>query len=233
MPVGAREDLLEGVDDLELRAGEAAAIDVGAVGEAAPARPADAELREAVHVEVLAVERRLIDLEVAGVDDRRRAGVWIASATQSGMLCVTRMNSIVNGPTVTRSRGRDRRQPRPAVDAVLLQLRLDAAPASAACRRPGRRRSGSTCGTRADVILVAVRQHQRRDRVLLQLPQIRDDQIDAEQLGLREHHAGVDDDGRLAAGDAIMFMPNSPRPPSGISSSGGTSVARVDPQSSG
>ena len=33
-------------------------------------------------------------------------GVWIASATQSGMLCVTRMNSIANGPTVTRSRGR-------------------------------------------------------------------------------------------------------------------------------
>ena len=29
-------------------------------------------------------------------------GVVIASATQSGMLCVTRMNSIVNGPTVTR-----------------------------------------------------------------------------------------------------------------------------------
>ena len=33
-------------------------------------------------------------------------GVWMASATQSGMLCVTRMNSISNGPTVTRSRGR-------------------------------------------------------------------------------------------------------------------------------
>ena len=31
--------------------------------------PADAELREAVDVEVLAVDRRLIDLEVAGVDD--------------------------------------------------------------------------------------------------------------------------------------------------------------------
>ena len=30
----------------------------------------------------------------------------MASATQSGMLCVTRMNSIANGPTVTRSRGR-------------------------------------------------------------------------------------------------------------------------------
>ena len=32
-------------------------------------------------------------------------GVVMASATQSGMLCVTRMNSIENGPTVTVSRG--------------------------------------------------------------------------------------------------------------------------------
>ena len=37
---------------------------------------------------------------------RMPAGVRIASATQSGMLCVTRMNSISKGPTVTRSRGR-------------------------------------------------------------------------------------------------------------------------------
>ena len=34
------------------------------------------------------------------------AGVWMASATQSGMLWVTRMNSTSNGPIVTRWRGR-------------------------------------------------------------------------------------------------------------------------------
>ena len=32
-------------------------------------------------------------------------GVSIATATQSGMLCVTRRNSSVNAPTATRSRG--------------------------------------------------------------------------------------------------------------------------------
>ena len=32
--------------------------------------PLAPELREAVQVEVLAVDRRLVDLEVAGVDDR-------------------------------------------------------------------------------------------------------------------------------------------------------------------
>ena len=42
-------------------------------------------------------------------------GVWMASATQSGMLCVTRMNSMVNGPTVTRSRGRTATSSRPSM----------------------------------------------------------------------------------------------------------------------
>ena len=37
--------------------------------------PSRAELREAVEVEVLAVERRLVDLEVAGVDDHVPTGV--------------------------------------------------------------------------------------------------------------------------------------------------------------
>ena len=35
----------------------------------------------------------------------------MASATQSGMLCVTRMNSIVNGPIVTRLARLDGLQP--------------------------------------------------------------------------------------------------------------------------
>ena len=51
--------------------GEAAAIDVGAVGEQRQ-HALRAELGEAVQVEVLAVDRRLIDLEVAGVDDHAR-----------------------------------------------------------------------------------------------------------------------------------------------------------------
>ena len=65
---GAGEDLLERFDDFALRSGEAAAVDVGAVGkQRQDARRA--ELREPVHVEMLAVDRRLIDLEVARVDD--------------------------------------------------------------------------------------------------------------------------------------------------------------------
>jgi hypothetical protein len=54
---------------------------------------------------------------------------------------------------------------------------------------------------RADVILVTVRQDQRRRTALLKVGQIRNDPIDAQQLGVREHHARVDDDGRLRPRD--------------------------------
>ena len=83
LPVGAREDLLERVDDLALRAGEAAAIDVRAVGEQRE-HALGAELGEAVQVEVLAVDRRLVDLEVAGVHDARRAACgWPAPRSRA------------------------------------------------------------------------------------------------------------------------------------------------------
>ena len=88
------------------------------------------------------------------------------------------------------------------VDAVLASASARPARASAACRRPGRRHSGTTYGTRADVIFVAVRQHERRDApFLLQVGQIRNDQIDAEQFGIGKHDAGVDDDRRVAPGE--------------------------------
>ena len=54
---------------------------------------------------------------------------------------------------------------------------------------------------RADVILVAVRQDQRLNPVLLQLAQVRNDQVDPEQLRFGEHHPRVDKDRRVAAGD--------------------------------
>ena len=70
-------------------------------------------------------------------------------------------------------------------------------------RRPvhGALEIGQHVGHGADMVLVAVRQHERRDPVLLQLPQVGDDQIDPEQFRLREHHARVHEDRRVAAGD--------------------------------
>ena len=54
----------------------------------------------------------------------------------------------------------------------------------------------------ADVILVAVRQHERRHApFLLQVREIRNDAIDAQQFRIRKHHAGIDDDRRLTIGE--------------------------------
>src|SRR5262249_57619741 len=50
-------------------------------------------------------------------------------------------------------------------------------------------------------ILVPVREDERLNPVPLQLPQVRNDQVHAEQFRLGEHDAGVDEDRRLAAGD--------------------------------
>ena len=86
----------------------------------------------------------------------------MASATQSGMLCVTRMNSSVNGPTVTVSRGLTRLQAVAGVDAVLVELGLDE-------RQRHRRAVDRAVEERhhvrhgADVVLVPVRQDQRLD----------------------------------------------------------------------
>jgi hypothetical protein len=53
-------------------------------------------------------------------------------------------------------------------------------------------------GHRADVVFVTVRQHQGGDRAsLLQVREIRNDPIDAEQLRVGEHHARIDDDRRF------------------------------------
>ena len=84
----AREDLLERLDDFALRSGEAAAVDVRAVGKQRE-DAGRAELGEAVDVEMLAVDRRLIDLEVAGVDDDAdRACGW--RARRSPACCASR-----------------------------------------------------------------------------------------------------------------------------------------------
>ena len=160
LPGRAREDLLEPVDHVELRSGEALAIDVRAVGEQRQhaRRP---ELREPMEVHVLAVERRLVDLEVAGVNHHAARRV-------------NRDRHAV-GHAVRHAQELDRERPdlhaiaRP--DASQPRLRLAASCSSSfgldqrqrqrrAVHRPVEVRQHVRHG--ADVILVPVRQHQRR-----------------------------------------------------------------------
>ena len=150
-------------------------------------------------IDVLTVERRLVDLEVPRVQhdagrrmDRHRHAVRHAVRDAQEL-----HGERADLDAVAR---RDGPEPRLRVLAALRQLRLD--------QRERQRRAVHRAvhvrqhvRDRADVILVPVRQHQRLDPVLLELPQIRDDQIDAEQVRLRKHHTGIDHDGRPAAGD--------------------------------
>ena len=153
-----------------------------------------------MHVEVFAVDRRLIDLEVAGVHDetgrrgdRQRYTVWHAVRDADELDfkrpdadAIARMNGV---------------QARRRVDAVLLQLRRD--------ERQRQRRAvdraldiGQHVRHGANVIFVAVRQYERgRAPALLHVREIRNDEIHTGHVGFREHDTRVDDDRRLAPGE--------------------------------
>ena len=125
--------------------------------------PCAAELGEAMEVELLAVDRRLVDLEVAGVDDARRPACGSPAPTQSGMLCVTRRNSILKGPTSTTSL-------RPDGPEAVLGARPCSSSLGAHERQRQRRAVDRTIDVRQqighgpDVVLVPVREHERRRR---------------------------------------------------------------------
>ncbi len=217
LAVRVGEDLFEGVGDLDFGAGEAAPVDVGAVGQQGEdARRA--ELRQPVHVDALAVDRRLVDLEVAGVDDH---AVRRLDGQRDAVGDAVRDAKELDGERADRDAlARPHpRQPAPRLVVVVFELRFD--------ERQGERRAVDRplhdledVRHRADVVLVAVGEHDRGDLVLLQLPQVRDDEVHAEQLRLGEHHAGVDEDGGVAAGDHHHVHAELAQPPSGTSSSG-------------
>ncbi len=158
-----------------------------------------AELRDAMKIDVLAVERRLIDLEVAGVHDHaaRRLDGQRHAVRHAVRHAQELDDERPDGDALARF---DAHQPSLDLLAGLVELVLD----------QGQRERRSVNRSldvrqhvrhRADVILVTVGQHQRGNREALERPEVRDDQVDAEQLRLGKRHAGVNEDGGVAAGD--------------------------------
>ncbi len=180
--------------------------------------PRRAKLREAMDVEVLAVARRLIDLEVAGVDDdagrrvdRQRDAVG---------------NAVRDADELDRERSHRDAFARPHGESVdgrrCRALRASARPAraSAACRKIGPSNHRDHVRDGADVIFVAVRQHQRGGApFLLQVGQIRNDAIDAQQFGVRNITPASTTMVVSPHVSASMFIPNSPSPPRATTSS--------------
>ena len=194
LALGAGEELLECVDDFDFGPGEPAAIDVRAVGKEHE-HTLRAKLREPVEVEMLTIDRRLVDLEVAGVKHdahRRRDGE--RHAVGHAVRDAEKLDG--EGPDRDALPGLDRFQPLLRFDAVLFELRLDERERHRGAV-DGAVKLRQHVGNCANVILVAVRQHERLHFVAsrLDVGEVRNDQIDPELIGLRKHHAGIDEDG--------------------------------------
>ena len=119
----------------------------------------------------------------------------MASATQSTSECVTRIGSMVNGPMENFSLGVISISVGLVQQVMLFELAFD----------KGQRELGGIDGDldfaqdpgqAADVVLVPVRQHDGTHilPVFNQVGDVGHDNVDAQQLRLGEHQAGVDDD---------------------------------------
>ena len=209
--LGGAEDVLEAIDDVALRAGHAAPIRVRTVRKQGQ-NTVSAKFREPVQVHRLAIDRGLIDLEVAGVDDH--ASRRVNRHGQAVRHAVRHTKELhPNGANRVRIARAHREQPVRMVDAVLVQLRPHKCQRQLARQHRARNPVEHMCNG-ADVILVAVSQHQRPDASLprVQYRQVRDNQVDPEQLRFGEHHTGIDDDGRLATGDQDHVHPEFAQP---------------------
>ena len=140
-------------------------------------------------------------------------GVSIATAMPSGIECVTRRNRIENGPAVGTFAGGDDVQVGPVGDPVLLELALQQ------LEREGRAvdrqmvELAEQVRQRADVVLVAVGEHDRFDAVdvLAHVVEVRQHQVDAGHVPRGERQADVDDEDAsvdLDAGHVATDLPD-------------------------
>ncbi len=196
-PVLRREDLAERLADDALRLRDAGPLGIRRVAEE-EVDALIADRGELADVGPLAVDGCVVDLVVARVHDapagrlehdrgRVRDRVRHANEFDPERAEIERLVA-----------GRDLAQLRFARKAVLVQLRLDQAE-----REPRRDDDRNVhlaheIRQRADVVLVAVREHDAADhlRALDEIGEVREDEVDAEMLVAREREACIDDDDR-------------------------------------
>jgi uncharacterized protein YciU (UPF0263 family) len=165
-----------------------------------------ADTRDRREIGRLAVDRRLIELEVAGVKDRAEFGMDRERAA-TGQTVVD-VDELGLDRTVADRFSRLYRDEEPVARFLILQLRTD--------QRERKRRTddrnvelAQEVRDAADVIFVTVRYEQRAELVdaFAQIRKIVDDDVDAEHVVVGEHQAAVDhhdvvarlDDGHVAA----------------------------------
>ena len=160
---------------------------------ARPASPSRANFARSVR---LAVDRRVVDLEIARVQeraligvqrDRDRVGDRVRDAHELG----------AERPDLHRLAARvDLDQLRVVAHAVLVELRLDQPERQPRAPHLGHADLAHQVRQRADVILVTVRQDDRaqRARRIAQVAEVGQHEVDAQHLVAREAEPGVDQD---------------------------------------
>ena len=204
------EDLAERLPHDPLRLRDAGPLGVRGV----PEQEIDAEaahLREPPHVGALSVDRRVVELVVAGVDaaaagclehDRGRVGNRVRHADELEPERAD-LDGIVSRHQLLQLGG--------AQQPVLVELRLDEREREAGRQDERDAHLAHQIREGADVILVPVREHDRAHHLLAvaEIGEVRQDEIDAEVLVPRERKPGVhDDDGavRLVDGHVLADL---------------------------
>ena len=198
-------DLAERLADRPLGRRVARVLGAGRVGQEAD-HALLAEPGEDREVGQLAVDRRVVELEVAGVDDRadrrpqgdaHRVGDRVADPERDD-------RERADHDLVARLEG----QHRVVVELVLLDLVAEQAAGQGAGVDRHARELGQHVRQAADVVLVGVGDEERADllAVLLEIRDVGDDEVDAEHLLVGEHEPAVDDDDVVAVLEEVHVL---------------------------
>ena len=167
-----------------------------------------------------AVDRRVVELPVAACGGRGRPASRATTATASGIECATRTNSTRNGPISTGpSSGLDLLRARRVQQPVLVELRLDEPEREPRAQTSRHRDLAQEVRQRADVVLVRVREHDGADRSRAVGEVRRSPGGSGRRRGARRAGRRVRRRRRRcspSSSKTVMFLPTSPRPPSGM-----------------
>src|SRR5215471_1796023 len=198
--LGAVEDFFHARADGALAFGVAGTIGVGGIGEKQE-HAALAVVGERVEVEELVVGGSGIDLEIARVDDdAERRGDGDRDRAHDRVRDMDELD--FERPDFDGELGLDLDEIGLAFKIVFLEAALDERERE--CRAvDGHVDFSKKVRHGADVVFMAVREDERANLtdVLLEKSQVGHHQVDAEQLGIGEHHATIDDDHVIAVAD--------------------------------